>query len=337
MLTAVLFKSKERFIPFKKEIEERGIKCIVLDFEEYEWINFDFQKIDFVIYYPSFRFSSNHPLALHEIYDNLEFISRCYPHLKIYPDPKLARYYNDKYCQYLFLNKHDYPIPPTLPLCSEKWLPIAEERFGYPMVIKNRFGAGGNTVFKVNNFKGIKHLFEISRLNFMQMGTLSFLLEKMKRRTFYFRLVKEKNMEYPLLSFPMMAQKYIKMDRDIKTVVGNGKVVEAHWRIQAHPDQWKVNIDGGGIGEWSKIPERAIVLSERLARDLEARWINIDLIPSNGEFLITEFSPVWHHYAFKEKPTFVYKDDYNIDMPLEVSLNLEKIIVDSMVGAVGGK
>ncbi len=337
MLTAVLFKSKERFIPFKKEIEERGIKCIVLDFEEYEWINFDFQKIDFVIYYPSFRFSSNHPLALHEIYDNLEFISRCYPHLKIYPDPKLARYYNDKYCQYLFLNKHDYPIPSTFPLYSKKSLKIADEQLGYPMVVKNRFGAGGRSVSKIDNFRQLESLFEISNLNFIQKGTIPFVMEKLRRRNFYFQLVKEKKMEYPLLSYPIMAQKYITMDRDIKTVVGNCRVVEAHWRIQAHQDQWKVNIDGGGIGEWSRIPEKAIELSERLARDLEARWINIDLIPSNGEFLITEFSPVWHHYAFKEKPTFVYKDDYNIDMPLEVSLNLEKIIVDSMVGAVGGK
>jgi len=46
--------------------------------------------------------------------------------------------------------------------------------------------------------------------------------------------------------------------------------------------------------------------------------------------LITEFSPVWHHYAYKEKPSFVYKDDYNIDVPLEVSLDLEKIMIRSI-------
>jgi hypothetical protein len=63
-------------------------------------------------------------------------------------------------------------------------------------------------------------------------------------------------------------------------------------------------------------------------------WINLDLIIDQGKFLITDFSPVWHHYAYKEKPTFVYKDDYNIDIPLEISPNLEKIIVQSLIDAL---
>jgi hypothetical protein len=59
-------------------------------------------------------------------------------------------------------------------------------------------------------------------------------------------------------------------------------------------------------------------------------------MPVGGEFLISEFSPVWHHYAYKEKPSFVYKEDYNIGTPLEKSLNLEEIIVDSLIRAVEG-
>jgi hypothetical protein len=97
---------------------------------------------------------------------------------------------------------------------------------------------------------------------------------------------------------------------------------------------WKVNIDGGGIGVWGKVDQDAIDLSVQLANDLNASWLNIDMIMENGKFLITEFSPVWHHYAYKEKPSFVYKDDYNIDMPLEVSLDLERILVESLIDAV---
>ena len=137
---------------------------------------------------------------------------------------------------------------------------------------------------------------------------------------------------YPFLSPPLLAQKYLTLDRDLKTVVGGYKVVEAHWRLQANENQWKVNIDGGGIGVWSCVPIEVIDLSERLARDLEASWLNIDIIPSEGNYYITEFSPVWHHYAYKEKPSFVYEDDYNIEVPLEESLNLEKIIVESLMG-----
>ena len=113
--------------------------------------------------------------------------------------------------------------------------------------------------------------------------------------------------------------------------MGNYKIVEAHWRIHSNKDQWKVNIDGGGIGKWSKIPQEAIELSVKLARNLKARWINIDIIKDDRDYLITEFSPVWRHYAYKEKPTFIYKVDYNIDTPLEVSLNLERMIVESLI------
>ena len=95
-----------------------------------------------------------------------------------------------------------------------------------------------------------------------------------------------------------------------------------------------MNIDDGGIGEWSYVPPQAIDLSERLAKDLRASWLNIDLIISGDDFFISEFSPVWHHYAYKEKPSFVYKEDYNIEVPLEISLDLEKIIVESLIADV---
>ena len=83
--------------------------------------------------------------------------------------------------------------------------------------------------------------------------------------------------------------------------------------------------------------KRLLDLSTRLAADLNAEWLNIDMIMENGKFLITEFSPVWHHYAYKEKPTFEYRDDYNIDVPLDVSLDLERIIVESLIDRVKGE
>jgi hypothetical protein len=136
------------------------------------------------------------------------------------------------------------------------------------------------------------------------------------------------------LSPPILAQKFVKIDRDLKTVVGGGKVVEAHWRYQVDDSMWKMNIDGGGTGVWGYVPDEALEVSVRLANDLNTSWLNLDLILNGDQFLITEFSPVWHHYAYKEKLGFVYKDDYNIDVPLEVSLDLERIIVESLIDAV---
>lgn len=334
MLTAVLFKSKERFLSFKKTIEDYGVNCIVLDFATYEWIEYDYGNIDFLIYYPSFKYSSNYPLALFEVHDNLMHIKSMYPKLKIYPDPEIIMYYNDKYKQYLFLKSHNYPTPLTYPLFSEESVRIADEQLGYPMVIKNRYGAGGGSVFKIFNKNELMKYYNLSTFNFFNFEAAKYFMSMFSRRIFYYHLIKARKMFYPFLSPPLLAQKFIKLDRDLKTVVGNYKVVEAHWRLQADKEQWKVNIDAGGVGEWSRIPPEAIELSERLARELKASWLNIDIIPSDRGYLITEFSPVWHHYAYKEKPTFAYKDDYNINAPLEISLNLERIIVESLIRAV---
>ncbi len=179
--------------------------------------------------------------------------------------------------------------------------------------------------------------YQLSKMNLFNLGASKYYANMFSKRIFYYWLIKAKKAEYPFFSPPIIAQKYVKLDRDLKTVIGNYKVVEAHWRFQADESMWKVNIDGGGTGVWGHVPQEAIDLSVRLAKDLKARWLNIDLIIENGKFVITEFSPVWHHYAYKEKPSFVYKDDYNIDMPLEVSLDLERIIVESLIDAVKRK
>ncbi len=336
-LKAVLFKSEERFSAFQNKMSEYGVECTVLDFEDQKWMSFDYSKVDFLIYYPSFKYSSNHPLALHEVYDNLMFIHSEFPRVKFYPDPRIIKYYNDKYRQYLFLMKHGYPIPETIPLFSEKSVDLADKKLGYPMVIKNRYGAGGGSVFRVNNKKELKKYYNLSTLNLFNLDSAKFFVSMLRKRIFYYHLIKAKRSNYPFLSPPILAQKFVKIDRDLKTVVGGDKVVEAHWRFQADESMWKMNIDGGGTGVWGYVPDEAIDLSVKLAKDLNASWLNLDLIMSGDEFLITEFSPVWHHYKYKEKPSFVYKDDYNIDVPLEVSLDLERIIVESLIDAVKRK
>ena len=333
-MKAVLIRSDERFEPFLEKLGEYGVECITLDFSGQEWIDFDYDGVDFLIFYPSFEYSSNHPLALYKVHDNLIHIHRNYPGLLMYPDPGLIYFYNDKYRQFLFLKTHKYPIPETIPLFSAESVEHAHKRLGYPMVLKNRYGAGGGSVFRVRNKTELETFYRISQLDFIHSGTVKYFFNILRERIFYYHLIKARKMTYPLLSPPLLAQKFITTDSDLKTVVGKGKVVEGHWRFQASKDEWKVNIDGGGIGQWSEIPAEAIDVSERLARELNASWINLDLMPSEGGFLITEFSPVWHHYRYKEKPSFVYKDDYNIAPPLEVSLDLERIIVESLMETV---
>jgi len=336
MLNAVLFRSEKRFLAFKQKLEEYGVNCTVLDFQGEEWIHFDYSNIDFVIYFPSFTYTSNHPLALSEVHDNLIYIHSKHPQIKMFPDPEVIKFYNDKYRQFLFLAGNDFPIPETVPLLSHESVDLADETLGYPMVVKNRYGAGGGSVFRVFNKPELQTYYDLSKLNLFNVDSLKYFMKMVSRRSFYYQLIKEKQAEYPFFSPPLLAQNFVQIDRDLKTVVGNYTVVEGHWRFQAHKNMWKMNIDDGGTGVWSYIPNEAIELSVKLAKALKASWINLDLVMSNGEFLITEFSPVWHHYAYKEKPSFVYKEDYNIDLPLEVSLDLERIIVESLINGVSG-
>lgn len=330
-MKAVLIKSDERFDAFQSKLGSYNIECIPLHFARQEWIDFDYSNVDFLIYYPSFEFSSNYPLALYKVSDNLDLIHRNHPDLLTYPDPAITYYYNDKYRQFLFLKTHAFPIPETIPLLSEGSIEEANEKLGYPMVLKNRYGAGGGTVFLIHTRRELESYYRISQFDFYHRGALEYFYKIFKQRIFYYLLIKARKMRYPFLSPPLLAQKFIQTDRDLKTVVGNGRVMEGHWRFQASKEQWKVNIDGGGIGQWSYIPDDAISISEKLAHELSAGWINLDLIPSEKGFLITEYSPVWHHYAYKEKPTFIYKDDYNIELPLDASLDLEKIIIESLI------
>jgi hypothetical protein len=330
---AVLFKSERRFDAFLKRLRENGVDVTVLDFDLPDWVDFDFTDIDILIYFPAFEYTSNHPQALTRVQDNLMHIHRLYPHLRMFPCPNVIPFYSDKYRQSLFLRARHLPYPETYPMSSEQSLDEIVQRLGFPMVVKNRFGAGGDFVLKVTSRDELLHLYRLSQLDLFRPRAIMHYLKMLGSRMFYYHLIRERRMAYPFFSPPLLAQKFVPHERDIKTVVGDGKVVEAHWRGKADEQMWKVNIDGGGIGEWSYVPQEIIDLSERLAAELKATWLNIDIIQSNGQWVITEFSPVWHHYAYKEKPSFIYKDDYNIPMPLEISLDLERIIVESLVAA----
>jgi glutathione synthase/RimK-type ligase-like ATP-grasp enzyme len=334
MHSAALFKSSERFDSFNKSLINHKIDTQILDFDRQEWLTFDYSKIDFVIYYPSFEFSSNSPQALQKVYDNLIFLKDSWPHLRIFPDPKGIKYYNDKYRQFLFLQRNNFPIPKTIPLFSQNCVDEADKKLGYPLILKNRYGAGGGAVFRINNKNELFAFYRLSELDLVHHGALKYYFKIFTEKLFYWELFKAKKARYPFFSKPLLAQKFVPISRDLKTVVNKDKVVEAHWRYQADKTMWKMNIDGGGTGVWGYVPDNAINLSIQLTQKIGVSWLNLDLIESSGEFLISEFSPVWHHYHYKEKPSFVYKDDYNIDMPLEISLDLEKIIVESLIRSV---
>ena len=327
-----LFRSNNRFESFRATLLELGAEVVILDFADESWIEADYYSFDVVIHFPTFRFSSNHPLALRWVYDNLMHLHRCFPHLSIFPDPAVIPYYSDKYRQYLFLRHVGLEIPETHPLETTDDVVRAAETLGFPFVVKNRYGAGGDYVRFVHSIDEVMRIFEFARLRFAPSGGFRFLLQRLSRKYFLRAFKGRKHAEYPFWSPPLLAQQFVEHDHDLKVVIGDGEAVEAHWRRQATPEMQKMNIDGGGIGEWSYVPEAAVEACLELTRRLDARWLNVDLLPYADRFLISEFSPVWHHYRYQEKPSFVYKDDYNLKTPIAAYCDLERIICESYLG-----
>jgi glutathione synthase/RimK-type ligase-like ATP-grasp enzyme len=331
-LHAALVKSDERFETFERELRERRIHTEVIDLSQPNWIERDFGKIDFLIYFPSFQFSANHPQAVSHVVDFVKFMNSRYPSIQMFPDPAIIDYYNDKYRQYLFLKNRNLPVPYTIPLVSPTAVEHAHDRLGYPMILKNRHGAGGDSVFKIHSRKQLLSYYRLSTLDFWNLPALKHLFVNVCQRSFYYHLVKRHKLGYPFFSSPLLAQELVDCSRDVRVVTCGSHIVEAHWRIQASPTMWKVNIDAGGIGEWSAIPREVLELSIRAVEELGASgWLALDVLQGKDRYLITEFSPVWHHYSYKEKQSFAYKADYNIKVPLEKALNLEKMVVDWFV------
>jgi glutathione synthase/RimK-type ligase-like ATP-grasp enzyme len=325
-----LVRSPERFEAFRQELSAHGCDVREISFDsENLWSEYDFASLDAIIFFPSFQFASSHPLALRHVQDQLAEIHRRHPHIKMFPDPALAPYYGDKVRQQLFLSRAGFPVPRTVVLETEASMLRAEQALGFPMVVKNRFGAGGDYVFLVENRKQLRAYFNASNMRFSGIEGWRFASSRFLRRSTIRGFFGDREAYYPLLSAPLLAQEFVPHDSDLKTVVGDGTAVEFHWRRKADKSMWKMNIDGGGIGEWSYVPPEPLELSVRLAKALGTKWLNTDLLHSKGQWFISEFSPVWHHYKYREMPSLRYEESYNGPIDAERASKLETLIVKS--------
>ena len=334
-MRAGLIRSTNRYEKFAEKFKKYDCEIIELDFADPDWIFSDFDSMDFLIYFPSFIGTSNRPDSLYRVKNSLEFIHKQFPVLPIFPDPNLYRFYGDKYEQYLYLTYQKFPIPKTTVLDNSLQISAIGENIGFPCVVKNRYGAGGDYVFLVKSEDELSSLLNFANLNFSDWRSWWRALTQVFRRDFLRGFATGRTAAYPFLSLPLIVQEFIYHRSDLKLVVGDFEVKEGHWRHSVSSSNWKMNIDGGGAGEWSHIPQEVLDLGIRLSRSLGAKWLNIDIIFSDNKPLISEFSPVWHHYRYKEQDTFVYKSDYNLPISAEKAADLEELIVSSFVAGSG--
>lgn len=332
MKVAIFESLSPRFELMKQKLTEESISFDIFNFDSPDWLNTDFSIYQAIYLYPKFLNDSGSPDCLLDVKDNLKYIASKYPSIAMFPDPKGFEFYNDKYKQFLFLKDNDFSIPATYPCFSDKTINIVKDKLEFPLIVKNRYGAGGDFVFSVNTIEDVRSLFHKSFRKVDFKAFVNRLWADLKKQVFKIHPTGYRYCETPL-SMPLLLQKKIPINRDLRVVMVNGKVWEAHWRVINEPGGYKANIDGGADGVWSAIPKNIIEECERLAKLVKVRWLGIDILYNDqtNEYFFTEFSPVWHHYKINEKDNFRYERDYNIFTDLEEGHDFEGMIVKTLI------
>lgn len=154
-----------------------------------------------------------------------------------------------------------FPMPETIPslLCynaespvSEKLLRSAEERLGFPMVVKECFGSLGKQVYLARTREELKELAERLKLK------------------------------------PHLYQKFISESagKDLRVIVVGGKTVAAMKRISE--TDFRSNAELGGRGEPFNLNENARDLCEKIAKKLDLDYCGIDLLFGKEGYLVCE-------------------------------------------------
>ena len=317
----------KRFRFMKKRLDVNNIPYQILDFGDPDWIEFDFRNAETLFCFPIFAKNTATADSVYQSQSNIKYIADHFPHLRIFPDPNLIDFYNDKYNQYLFLHSYRFPIPPTIPITSIDQVDTVIQEIGLPLVLKNRHGSSGNSVFLIKSAERLKKFVQVALGHFSWNVPRYIYGSHQWLRNGARALIRPKSFDRTTLSLPLLAQKRIHTDRDLRIVVVNGKLWEGHWRLVTRQRKWQVS---GAHGIWAAIPKDIKEVCELLAAKTDAKWIAIDVLLGDDGFFITEFSPVWHHYFLHESESFSYGDDYNVDVSLEEGHDLEGMLLKTL-------
>ena len=181
--------------------------------------------------------------------------------MRLFNTHAAIRLCDDKMRTYIALSERGLPVPLTLPapLCytpgsvpAAATLDAAERALGYPVVIKTAYGSGGKGVYKVGD-----------RAEFERI-------------------------ESALIMQPHLYQQYIESGGcDIRIIVIGGKATGGMLR-RAPCGEFRSNIAAGGKGERCEPDAEAVLLAEKAAAAVGADYAGVDLLPTDGGYMICE-------------------------------------------------
>lgn len=179
----------------------------------------------------------------------------------VFDKPEAIVTCDDKMLTFFALAGQGVPMPDTLPglLCytpsasvREETLRAVEERFGYPVIVKEAYGSLGKGVYLAEN-----------------RAQLAAVAEKVKCSAhLYQRFIAESR------------------GRDVRAIVVGGRCVGAMLRRSG--GDFRSNIGAGGRGEPYPVGEELRAVAERAARALDLDFCGVDLLFGPEGWLVCE-------------------------------------------------
>jgi ribosomal protein S6--L-glutamate ligase len=104
---------------------------------------------------------------------------------------------------------------------------------------------------------------------------------------------------------PAYIQEYLAIDRDLRVVVLNGKVLHAYWRI-ARPGEFRTNVAQGATVSLEGIPRGALQFAEEVAERCGFGEAGLDILLVDGRYLVLEANMMYGLQGFAAANLDVY-------------------------------
>jgi len=181
--------------------------------------------------------------------------------VRLFNSAEGIRLADDKMLTHIALAAAEIPQPRTVssPLCftegEDEFYEKAEKYLGYPIVVKNCYGAFGKQVYLVRNRDE--------------------LIAKRKE----------------LRREPHIYQEYVECGaRDLRVIVIGGRAVCAMRRCATAVGEFRANAELGGSGEAVELTEELSSLAEKAAATLGLCYAGVDILESERGYLVTELN-----------------------------------------------
>lgn len=242
---------------YKKSLEKRKVKVILIDFFNPGWANrlkkID-KKIDFYIWH-SDTWEDNY----RQIHDRIYFIEKI---LKkpIFPDLNQYYSFNDKIKQKELFDYFKLPQIPTYIYKNKHQALKKIDELNYPIIIKDAYSAAGDGIFKINSKKEAK---------------------KIANKTF--------KKGYEETETYIYLQNFIpNLKKDLRVITVGSEVATAYWR-QSNTD-WKHNISKGAEASFDNIPKIAEKFCINISKKMKFHWMAYDLIIVDNSIKLIEWT-----------------------------------------------